>query len=70
MFHPLYEKNPETMKNIHKQFIEELRKSVQVGVCLSLWVYIILIERKMLLIDSLLPVVLVELCLLSKMSCL
>lgn len=30
MFHPLYEKNPEKMKNIHKQFIEELRKSVQV----------------------------------------
>lgn len=33
MFHPLYEKNPEKMRNIHKQFIEELRKSVQVCGC-------------------------------------
>ncbi|KAI4819365.1 hypothetical protein KUCAC02_004616 [Chaenocephalus aceratus] len=28
-FRPLYKKNPQKMKSIHKQFIEELRKNIQ-----------------------------------------
>ncbi|KAE8285900.1 hypothetical protein D5F01_LYC15569 [Larimichthys crocea] len=28
-FRPLYKKNPQRMENIHKQFIEELRRTVQ-----------------------------------------
>ncbi|KAG8004013.1 Polyamine-modulated factor 1 [Nibea albiflora] len=28
-FRPLYKKNPQRMENIHKQFIEELRKTIQ-----------------------------------------
>ncbi|CAG5990628.1 unnamed protein product, partial [Menidia menidia] len=29
MFHPLYKKNPQKMESIHKQFTEELQKSIQ-----------------------------------------
>lgn len=29
-FRPLYKKNPQRLESIHKQFIEELRKTVQV----------------------------------------
>ncbi|XP_030594403.1 polyamine-modulated factor 1 [Archocentrus centrarchus] len=29
MFHPLYSKNPQRMESIHKQFIEELRRTIQ-----------------------------------------
>ncbi|KAM9849858.1 polyamine-modulated factor 1 [Aulostomus maculatus] len=28
-FHPLYKKNPQRMESIHKQFIEELRRTIQ-----------------------------------------
>lgn len=30
MFRPFYKKNPQMMENIHKQFIEELKKAIQV----------------------------------------
>lgn len=30
MFQPLYKKNPQKMENIHKQFLEELKKAIQV----------------------------------------
>lgn len=30
MFRPLYKRNPQKMENIHKQFVEELRKAIQV----------------------------------------
>uniref|UniRef100_A0A8C6NK97 Si:dkey-6i22.5 n=1 Tax=Nothobranchius furzeri TaxID=105023 RepID=A0A8C6NK97_NOTFU len=29
MFHPLYKKNPQMMESIHKQFTEELQKTIQ-----------------------------------------
>lgn len=60
MFHPLYEKNPEKMKNIHKQFIEELRKSVQV--CVIPTRHTCYLKVKCCLLIILLIFVLVELC--------
>ncbi|TNM99256.1 hypothetical protein fugu_013820 [Takifugu bimaculatus] len=33
VFRPLYKKNPQKMENIHKQFIEELKKAIQDDIC-------------------------------------
>lgn len=30
-FHPFYKKNPQVTENIHKQFIEDLQRTIQVG---------------------------------------